>query len=231
MDMIPAVPKTENQKKFMDLWESGTDIIFQLGVAGSGKSFLSLYCMMKDMLENNKLYDKIIIIRSAVEVRSQGFLKGSLEEKQEVYELPYEQIVDEMFKFNHSYQNLKALGKIEFMTTSFIRGLTFDKSLIFVDESTNMDLSELDAIISRTGVYSRLVFAGDIGQNDLARHREKTGLPQFIEIAKNMEYHGKTTVGFVEYTPEDIVRSGICRDYIVTKHALENATTKRPIAA
>lgn len=215
-------PLTNAQSKFLSAWESKDDVIFQIGCAGTGKTALTLNAMFETLFTDNT-YEKILIVRSAVVTREIGHLPGSKEEKEEIFSLPYQQLIDEMFKFNKSYDNLVALDKVEFITTTHLRGLTFDRTLVLLDEVQNFDFSELETAFTRLGNHSRIVLCGDSNQDDLARlkAREKSGLGRFINIMEHVQQqNNETHISFITYEPEDIVRSGIVRDYLITKHKL-----------
>ena len=99
-----------------------------------------------------------------------------------------------------------------FLSTSFLRGLTFDNSIIIVDECQNLNFHELDTIITRVGQDSRIVFCGDFNQSDLQKTNEKNGLYNFLNILQEME-----EFNCIEFDIGDIVRSGFIRSYIINK--------------
>jgi phosphate starvation-inducible PhoH-like protein len=211
-DLIRILPQTDTQRRVFDAWESGKHL-FLSGSAGTGKSFVSLFLQLRELLTNPEIYDKIIICRSIVATRSIGFLPGDIEEKTAVYEKPYAAICDELFPWKKSYDNLKTLGKIEFESTSFVRGRTFNNSLIFVDESENLTFQELDTVITRAGLDSRIIFSGDIKQTDLITYRnDVSGFMPFYNIIRNMP-----SFACIEFTPKDIVRSGLVKEYLLQK--------------
>ena len=185
------------------------------GIAGTGKTFVSLYLALKEVLEH-KAYKRIAIVRSCVPTREVGFMPGTLEEKLSVYEQPYREIVNCLTQRADGYDVLKEAGIIEFMSTSFIRGLTLDNTIILVDEIQNMTFGELDSVITRVGDYSKIIFCGDATQSDLVKTHEKNGILDFMKIIRAMEYDFSS----VEFGVDDIVRSGLVKNYIVTKLAL-----------
>lgn len=223
-DMIQFIPKTESQKIFWEEWKNGVDLIFQMGVPGSGKTAVTLWNMINTLL-TSKEYDSILIVRSPTPTVEIGFLKGDEEEKNEVYELPYRQLVDEMFKFNSTYDNMKALGLIQFTTTAFLRGQTWDRKLVLFDEFQSADFHELCTAITRVGEYSRIVFCGDADQNDLiyARGKRESGFADFLKIVQRMnKYRDEyNQIPLIEYKPADIVRSGLVREFITAKYELK----------
>ena len=208
---------TKNQDLVVKAWEQDMNLILH-GAAGTGKTFLSLYLALKDVLGSKAIYDRVCIIRSLLPTREIGFLPGTLEEKMAVYETPYKTMVKEMFTsweelaMDNLYESLKAQDIISFWSTSYIRGTTLDNSIILVDEFSNMTFHELDSIITRVGQDSKIVFCGDINQSDLVKLNEKTGIQDFMGIIKTMPEF-KT----IEFGIEDIVRSGLVYSYLVNK--------------
>lgn len=201
-------PKTKNQQITFDAYRDNKHCVLH-GVAGTGKTFLSLYLALDEVLNKNTK-QKIICIRSVVPSREMGFLPGNEKEKAKVYETPYMNIIHELMNRGDAYEILKNKKQFEFMTTSFLRGLTFDNSIVIVDEAQNLQIHELDTIITRMGENSRLIIAGDFRQSDLI----KNGLLRFINILHKMK-----NFEFVDFNVNDIVRSGLVKDYIIAKSA------------
>lgn len=204
-------PLTENQKKAFKSWNSGFNLLLH-GLAGTGKSYISLYLALREILENNSQYKHIVLVRSAVPTRDIGFLPGSVKDKTKVYEMPYQTICSDLFGRGDAYDLLKTKRIIDFTTTSFIRGNTFYDTIVIVDEVNNMSFHELDSVITRLGDNCRMMMCGDYRQSDL-NHHERGGLMSFIKILDDMK-------GFfhVEFEIEDIVRSGLVKEYIIAKH-------------
>jgi phosphate starvation-inducible protein PhoH len=205
---------TENQKKVFDLYDEGKNLVVY-GSAGSGKSFLSLYLGLKEMLDEGA-FSKILILRSAVATRDLGFLPGTEREKISVYEAPYRSIINELFGRADAYDIMKQKDIIEFESTSFLRGLTYANCLIFVDEMENMTFSELNTIFTRIGEGTKIIFAGDIRQCDLNERKESSGMKDFLRIMEELE-----EFGLVEFTMEDCVRSGLVKNYLMAKERLK----------
>jgi phosphate starvation-inducible protein PhoH len=186
-------------------------------MAGTGKSFLSLYLSLQAILAKKSPYLKIVVVRSAVPTRDIGFLPGSLKEKIEAYEEPYKIIVSEIFGRGDAYGILKNKGQVEFVTTSYLRGITLDDCIVIVDEFQNCTFQELDTIITRIGENGKIIFSGDYRQSDLDKSRERAGMIKFLDILEKMyEFE------FVEFDAEDIVRSGLVKSYIIAKSELED---------
>jgi len=208
-------PITRNQRKVFEYFSHNHLVLH--GMAGTGKSFLSLYLSLQAVLAKKSPYFKIIIVRSAVPTRDIGFLPGSLKEKIEAYEEPYKIIVDEIFGRGDAYGILKNKGQIEFVTTSYLRGVTLDDCIVIVDEFQNCTFQELDTIITRIGENGKIIFCGDYRQTDLDKSRERRGMMKFLNILEKMyEFE------FVEFEADDIVRSGLVKSYIIAKSELED---------
>ena len=212
-DLFEFDPMTKNQERTFKLWEDGENLVLA-GSAGTGKTFVALYLALEEML-NEVEYDKIIIVRSVVAVREIGFLPGKLEEKTAVFETPYRMICDELFNTPTDYNKMINSHQIQFETTSYIRGKTFDRAIIVVDEMQNLNFHELDSIMTRVGEHCRIIFAGDYLQSDFKSDGERDGLMKFLNIIERMNQFSVVQFGW-----DDIVRSGIVRDYIMTKEMM-----------
>lgn len=188
------------------------------GVAGTGKTFVSLYLALNEVMKPNSNYEKIIILRSVVPSRDIGFLPGSLKEKTEVYEEPYKIICNELFQRGDGYDNLRQKRLIEFCVTSFLRGLTFNNCIIIVDEMQNMSYQELTTIITRVGENCRIFFCGDYEQTDLQKEKEKEGLLNFLNILKTL-----SEFTFIQFNYFDIVRSSLVKNFIIAESEYKKA--------
>jgi predicted ribonuclease YlaK len=218
LDYIKKIePLTENQEIFFEKYKKDQNLV-AYGCAGTGKTFITLYNALKEVLDPKTPYEKIYIVRSLVATREIGFLPGDHEDKSSLYQIPYKNMVKYMFEmpddaaFEMLYSNLKAQGTISFWSTSFIRGTTFDNAIIIVDEFQNLNFHELDSIITRIGEDSKIMFCGDATQTDLVKTSEKTGIMDFMRILQNMP-----SFGIIEFAAEDICRSGLVKEYIMTK--------------
>jgi predicted ribonuclease YlaK len=224
MNMKHIQPMTENQAKLIDLYNDERDLkgIMALGSAGTGKTYLSLYLAIKDVLQKNE-YREVIIVRSSVQSREQGHMPGSAAQKMENFEKPYIDIVNDLFGRGDAYQILKQKGTIKFTSTSFIRGLTFDNSLILVDECQNMNQQELRTVMTRVGENSRIIFCGDTKQDDLTGTKHKTDISGLCYFKRVVDRMDKDCFGIVEFGIEDIVRSGIVKEFIIAEESLAAA--------
>ena len=208
-------PLTENQKLTFQHYEAGKNLLLH-GIAGTGKSFLSIYLSLTNILTENSRYKRLVIVRSVVPTRDMGFLPGNNKEKVKVYEAPYQAIFTELFDRGDAYEYLKNKNLVEFISTSFIRGITINDSIIVVDEIANMTLHELDSVITRVGKNCKIIFCGDFRQSDFTREHEKNGLTDFMRIVERMK-----SFAFVDFTEQDIVRSSMVKEYIIMKDRLK----------
>ena len=217
-DMLRTIePLTETQQLLFNTYETGKNLV-AYGAAGTGKTFITLYNALCDVLDPSTPYEKIYIVRSLVATREIGFLPGDHEDKSLLYQIPYKNMVKYMFQlptaadFEMLYGNLKTQGTIGFWSTSFIRGTTFDKSIIIVDEFQNLNFHELDSIITRVGNDTKIMFCGDATQTDLIKQNERNGIGDFMKILRIMP-----SVDLIEFGVDDIVRSGLCKEYLLSK--------------
>lgn len=203
-------PLNYSQRRVIESFNQDRNLVLH-GCAGTGKTFLASYLAIRDIMDKVDNKNKVIIVRSVVPTRDMGFLPGTLTEKSKVYESPYQSLFSDMFNRGDAYDILKQKLKIEFTTTSFIRGETWDDAIIVVDEFQNMSFQELHSVITRVGENSRILFCGDGKQDDLTseRFREESGIQKFLNVLERMG-------GFdiIDFEPEDIVRSGLVREYI-----------------
>lgn len=207
-------PLTENQKLSFEQYDKGKNLMLH-GIAGTGKSFISLYLALNEIINGNGNYNKVIIVRSVVPTRDMGFLPGNNKEKTKVYEAPYYAICTELFGRGDAYEILKQKGMVDFISTSFIRGITLNNCIIIVDEIANMTLHELDSVITRVGRNCKIIFSGDFRQSDFTREHEKNGLIDFMKIINRMK-----SFAFIDFDENDIVRSSMVKDYIIQKDRL-----------
>ena len=210
-------PLTPSQEKVFDAFSKQKNL-YLYGAAGTGKTFSGMYLALQEILNEQSSYDKLYIVRSLVPTREIGFLPGDHDDKAELYQIPYQNMVRYMFKmpddasFDMLYANLKAQETISFWSTSFLRGTTLDNSIVLVDESQNLNFHELDSIITRLGVNTKIIFAGDAAQTDLVKTNERNGILDFMKIIQGMD-----EFEMVEFGIQDIIRSGLVKSYLINK--------------
>lgn len=216
-NLVKVEPITDNQKIAFDEYEKGQNL-FLYGAAGTGKTFISLYNALREVLNDRNRYERVILVRSAVPTRDIGFLPGDEEDKTVLFQIPYQNMVQYMFElpteqaFMQLYDQLKRQDTILFLTTSYLRGITLDNSIVIVDECQNLAFGELDTIMTRVGQNSKIIFCGDFFQTDLTKEKDKDGMGTFLSILDKMESFSP-----IEFTVADIVRSGIVKEYLINK--------------
>jgi phosphate starvation-inducible protein PhoH len=213
-DLLTFEPITENQTKTYEAYKQNKHLLLH-GIAGTGKTFLSLYLALEEVLDPSTLYEDVFLVRSVVSTRDIGFLPGDEQEKVSIYEAPYRSICRELFGIKDSYDALKQQGNVKFMSTSFIRGITINNAVVIVDECQNLNFHELDSIITRIGKNSKIIFCGDYTQTDLTRENDKRGILNFMKILKSLNEFET-----VEFLIDDIVRSDFLKSYIIAKYKL-----------
>ena len=215
--LLDIEPITDNQRILFESYKANKHLI-AYGAAGTGKTFVTLYNALKDVLDDNTPYERIYIVRSLVATREIGFLPGDYEDKSDIYQVPYKHMVKYMFQmpsdadFEMLYGNLKSQDTIKFWSTSFLRGTTLDHSIIIVDEFQNLNFHELDSIMTRVGENSKIMFCGDASQTDLQKTNDKNGIVDFMNILRKMP-----SFDIIEFGIDDIVRSGLVKEYIGAK--------------
>ena len=218
--MVDIEPLTQNQTKVFDAYKEDKNL-FVYGAAGTGKTFITMYLALKEVLNPLTPYNRVVVVRSLVATREIGFLPGDHEDKSSLYQIPYKNMVKYMFElptdndFEMLWGNLKTQESVKFWSTSFIRGTTLDDCIIIVDECQNLNFHELDSIITRVGENCKIHFCGDASQSDLIKTNERNGILDFMKIIQAMpEFES------IEFGAEDIVRSGLVKSYILNKIAL-----------
>jgi phosphate starvation-inducible PhoH-like protein len=215
--LVPFEPMTDKQTRVVKEYKTGNSLVLS-GSAGTGKTYIALSLALQDVLDkNDNTYNKIIIVRSIVPTRDIGFLPGDEEEKKDAYTAPYRSLISEICSNDsEAWAKLVAADELEFMSTSFIRGLTISNAIIIVDECQNCTGHELDSIITRIGRNCKIIFCGDYYQSDFTKEADKKGVLKFLEIIQRLN-----KFSHIEFTWKDIIRSDIVRDYIMTKEMLK----------
>jgi phosphate starvation-inducible protein PhoH len=218
--LVDIDPLTDNQRKLFDSYAEQKHLV-AYGCAGTGKTFITLYNALREVLDEKTPYEKIYLVRSLVATREIGFLPGSYDDKSDIYQIPYKNMVKYMFQmpsdaeFEMLYGNLKAQETIKFWSTSFLRGTTLDNAIVIVDEFQNANFHELCSIITRVGENSKIMFCGDATQSDLIKTNEKNGVIDFMKILRTMP-----SIDIIEFGIDDVIRSGLVKEFLIAQHAL-----------
>ena len=185
--MVTVNPVTDNQNDAFQEYKNDKNL-FLYGF-GTGKTFItSVSCLARSTKERNQIRF-VYLVRSAVPTREIGFLSGDEEDKTALFQVPYQNMVKFMFEqpneqaFSILYDRLKNQGSLMFLTTSFLRGITLDNAIIIVDECQNLTFHELDTIITRVGMDSKIMFCGDFFQTDLQKRHRKRRYQTFYEYS------------------------------------------------
>ena len=209
-------PMTDTQSDTFDAYFENYNL-FLYGCAGTGKTFISLYLALKEVLNPNSPYRKVYMVRSSVPSRDMGFMPGTKAEKMSVYEAPYISMINDLFGRGDAYQVATQKNVFEMLSSSFLRGITLENCIVIADEIQNYSFQELDTLTTRPGNNCRMIMCGDVEQNDLIRNKyDTTGLPKFMKIVELMD-----SFEFIEFMPGDIVRSGFVKEYILAKRRIE----------
>jgi predicted ribonuclease YlaK len=210
-DLKTFQPLTENQRLFFEAYKRGDYFVGLFGSPGVGKTFLALYKAIEEVMDKSNSFDKIVVVRSAVQVRDQGYVPGDLDEKMQIYEQPYIEICSTLFGRSDAWSRLKEQNCARFISTTAIRGISIDDAIIIVDECQSMTWHELSSVITRTGHRSKIIFVGDLKQNDLVKSRnDVSGLREFLNVCETMDEFTR-----INFTSEDIVRSSLVKSFIV----------------
>lgn len=210
---------TKNQQEFFNNYKRGDYFMGLFGSPGVGKTFLAMYRAVEEVMDKTNSFKQVVVVRSAVQVRDQGYVPGDLNEKMEIYEQPYKEIATTLFGRPDAWNLLKEQQYARFISTTAIRGISIDDAVIIVDECQSMSFHELSSVISRTGHRSKIIFVGDLKQNDLIKSKyDVSGLAQFLHIAKTMK-----EFSVVNFTPDDIVRSSLVKSWIIACEKFEDS--------
>jgi hypothetical protein len=218
--LVDIEPLTDNQRKLFESYASQKHLV-AYGCSGTGKTFITLYNAIREVLDERSPYEKVYLVRSLVATREIGFLPGTHDDKADIYQIPYKNMVKYMFQmpsdadFEMLYGNLKSQETIKFWSTSFLRGTTLDNCIVIVDEFQNANFHELCSIITRVGENCKIMFCGDATQSDLIKTNERNGIIDFMKILRAMP-----SFDIIEFGIEDIVRSGLVREFLIAKETL-----------
>lgn len=211
-DLNVFEPLTDNQKIFFNLYNKKEKAFMLYGCAGTGKTFIALYKALEEVMDKGNSLERVIIVRSAVPSRDIGHLPGDKNEKTEVYLEPYKNICEVLFNMPQAYDRLAEQKNVEFLITSYVRGITLEDCVIIVDECQNMNFQELSSIITRVGENTKIIFCGDFRQTDLNKKQDQSGMKDFMHILSKMK-----SVKKIEFTVDDIVRSSFVKEFLMAQ--------------
>lgn len=205
----PLKPLNEAQRQCIHAFKEGLNV-FAYGSAGTGKSYLACSLGLEKLFLGD--VEKIIIVRSATQTREIGFTPGTETEKALVYAMPYKCIINDICGNGTAWDILHKKGMVEFITTSFIRGITLDNCIVIFDECQNTTFSEFSSVITRAGKNCQMFICGDGKQNDLTKKKnDSSGFDDVIKVIRNMPNY----FDLVGFTPADIVRSGMVKQWVI----------------
>lgn len=214
-DLQTIKPLTPHQEEMFHSFFQGQHICAH-GSAGTGKTLIALYLAMSEVVDKGRGADQVIIVRSPVQLREIGHMPGDLNEKISFYETPYKDVLSELFGRASTYDDMKDAGLIQFMPTTFIRGVTWDNTIVVVDEGQNLTFHEINSIMTRLGNNSKIIFTGDLPQSDLSKKNDVCGMDKFLKIIKDMRQFDD-----IEFTHHDIVRSEFVKSWIIASENIK----------
>ncbi len=209
----PIQARTQTQGEYLSAIENNT-VTFGLGPAGTGKTYVSTAFACDQLLERK--IDRIIIVRPTVEVGvGMGFLPGTIDQKYEPYLQPFFAVFHERLGRGATEAYMKGDPKIQTITLAHMRGLTFDRSWVLLDEAQNVTPAEMKMFLTRIGEDTKVVVSGDPRQKDLVG-------PSGLDVAVD-KLESIPQIGVVRFTSEDVVRSGIVQDIVEAFEGDEDA--------
>jgi len=192
---------TESQKNYYDKL-IGNQITICSGPAGVGKSYIAMKCAVDLLVDPDTPYEKIIIVRPAVEAEEKlGSLPGNVEEKLDPYIFPSYYLLNKIIG-KDLREKLKEIEAIEVFALAFMRGMNIDNSILIFEEAQNSTPSQMKLLLTRIGFNSKFFISGDLEQFDRHKDKTQTGLWDAIKKFQNME-----SVGVHEFQDFDIVRN------------------------
>lgn len=194
---------SENQKEYYNKL-TNNEITICSGPAGVGKSFVAMRAAVDLLLDENNSYEKLIIVRPAVEAEEKlGSLPGNLEEKLDPYIFPSYYLLNKIIG-KESREKLKQNDVIEVFALAYMRGMNIDNSILIFEESQNCTPSQMKLLLTRIGFNSKFFISGDVEQTDRYRDKTQSGLYDALKRFRDIE-----GVGVFEFKNEDIIRNPI----------------------
>ena len=201
---------TFGQQQMIDSYNTGLNIVAQ-GSAGTGKTFIACYLALQSLFSQEQ--KQIIFVRSTVQSRDMGYLPGDISEKIAPFFELYKDHINFLADSGTAWESLTKRGSIKIEPTAFIRGSTWNDSIIIVDESQNLTRHELYSVLSRLGKNSRVLILGDSRQSDLLKGSSSSYL---VQLANKMH----KDFDLVMFNYNDIVRSAFCKALIIADESI-----------
>ena len=214
----PIKSKSENQQKLIDAYYEN-DMIFAVGPAGTGKTYLSIALAVKALKE--KTAKKIILCRPAVEAGEKlGFLPGDIKDKIDPYLQPLYDALEDMLP-GVKLQDMMEKRIIQICPLAFMRGRTLSDAIVILDEAQNTTPAQLRMFLTRMGWNTKMMITGDLTQVDLPK-QSKCGLREALSILKNTE-----VIAMIYFNQKDIVRHKLVTRIVNAYDAYDKATLKK----
>jgi phosphate starvation-inducible PhoH-like protein len=208
-DLICSIVKKKTKQKFLsesqkDYYDilTNNQITICSGPAGVGKSYIAMKCAVDLLVDPETPYEKIIIVRPAVEAEEKlGSLPGNVEEKLDPYIFPSYYLLNKIVG-KDIREKLKDVEAIEVFALAYMRGMNIDNSILIFEEAQNSTPSQMKLLLTRIGFNSKFFISGDLEQFD--RHKDKTQTGLWDALKK---FNDVPDIGVFEFNPEDIVRN------------------------
>ena len=208
----PIKPRSENQQRLVEAY-NGHDMVFAVGPAGTGKTYLSIALAVKALKE--KTAKKIILSRPAVEAGEKlGFLPGDMKDKIDPYLQPLYDALEDMIP-QVKLQDMMEKHVIQIAPLAFMRGRTLNDAVVILDEAQNTTPAQIRMFLTRMGWNTKMIITGDMTQIDLP-HSQKSGLIEALHILNNVE-----GIGVVNLDSRDIVRHKLVTKIVNAYEAYE----------
>jgi phosphate starvation-inducible PhoH-like protein len=192
---------SESQRKYYDILVKN-QITICSGPAGVGKSYISMKAAIDLLSDPSTPYEKIIIVRPAVEAEEKlGSLPGNVEEKLDPYIFPTYYLMNKIIG-KEAREKLKDIDVIEVFALAYMRGMNIDNSILIFEESQNSTPNQMKLLLTRIGFNSKFFISGDLEQFDRHKDKTQTGLWDALKKFQNLD-----DVGTFEFNPEDVVRN------------------------
>lgn len=192
---------SESQKEYYRILKNN-QITICSGPAGVGKSYIAMKCAIDLLIDPENSYEKIIIVRPAVEAEEKlGSLPGGVEEKLDPYIFPSYYLLNKIIG-KESREKLKEVEAIEVFALAYMRGMNIDNSILIFEEAQNATPNQMKLLLTRIGFNSKFFISGDLDQFDRHKDRTQTGLWDALEKFKDMN-----DVGVFEFKSADVVRN------------------------